>query len=332
MGIEAVASEAGVSVATVSRAFNRPADVAVATRERVDAAARRLGYQPDASARTLRTRRSLVLGVVLPTLLNPVFAECLEGIAQAADVAGYSIVPMSGAYRLDQEEAAVDRLIARGVDGLVLVVANPAASSTLKRLGTLRIPYVLAYNRHPDHACVSVDGETAVAEVVARLAAVGHRRIAMVSGPANASDRAAQRYAGYLRGMRQARLRRVPLVEVPFVEAAAATLDALLAADGAPTALVCSNDLLAIRCLRAAKRRGMAVPNDLSVVGFDGIAIGAELPTSLSSVAQPNGLIGRRSAETLIAALTSGTAVEAAGSVTLDHSFLIGESIASAPA
>ena len=94
MSIHAVARRSGVSITTVSRVFNRPGRVATETRERVLAAARALGFVPNASARTLRTQESRILGVVLPTLLNPVFAECLDGIADAADAAGYSIVPL----------------------------------------------------------------------------------------------------------------------------------------------------------------------------------------------------------------------------------------------
>ncbi|MFP5445801.1 MAG: LacI family DNA-binding transcriptional regulator, partial [Betaproteobacteria bacterium] len=115
MSILQVAREAGVSVATVSRVFNVPDKVAPATREHVENIARTLGYLPNASARTLRTQRSRVLGVVLPTLTNPVFAECLEGIAQAAVAGGYAISPFTTDYRLDQEDRAVNLLLAGNV-------------------------------------------------------------------------------------------------------------------------------------------------------------------------------------------------------------------------
>ena len=167
MSILVVARESGVSVATVSRVFNFPDKVSPDTRKRVQSAARRLGYLPNASARTLRTQKSRVLGVVLPTLLNPVFAECLQGLAQAALLRGYSILPVTTEYQLPLEDRAVDMLVARNVDGLVLVVSNPARSRALRKLRAGRVPYVLAYNRHPDHPCVSVDGEEAVAAAVA---------------------------------------------------------------------------------------------------------------------------------------------------------------------
>lgn len=326
LNIHAVARRAGVSPATVSRAFNFPDKVAPATRELVVRTAQELGYQPNASARTLRTQRSSVLGVVLPTLLNPVFAECLQGIALAAATSGYAIQPVMTGYDEEQERQAVAHLQAAGVDGMILVVSCPANSQALARLSAAGLPYVLAYNAHPDHPCVSVDGEAAAAEAVARLAALGHRRIAMVSGTLAASDRAQQRYRGYLRGMATAGLEAPPLVEVPFVATAVAALSQYLQTASRPTALFCSNDLLAMRSLRAAHLSGLAVPQDLAIIGFDGIAIGQDLTPALSTMAQPNHDIGRHGVELLVQALAQGSPPTAADSVYLPYRFDIGES------
>jgi len=329
--IQTVARQAGVSVATVSRAFNFPGKVTPATRELVERVAKELGYLPNASARTLRTQRSRVLGVVLPTLLNPTFAECLQGIAQAANAGGYAILPLTTGYELAQEERAVQQLIAGNVDGMILVVSNPSTSAALARLRSASLPYVLAYNRHPAHPCVTVDNEGAAAEVVARLARLGHRRIAMVSGTLAASDRAQQRHRGFLQGMAAAGLAAPPLVEVPFVETAVEALTGFLRGEPRPTALFCSNDLLAIRSLRAAHRSGLRVPQDLAVVGFDGIALGEDLTPALSTVVQPNSEIGQRSVELLVQALAGGPPLDAGASVLLPHGFREGESCASAP-
>ncbi|RIX77930.1 LacI family DNA-binding transcriptional regulator [Acidovorax cavernicola] len=330
MSIQAVAAQAGVSVATVSRAFNFPDKVTPATRELVERVARELNYLPNASARTLRTQRSRTLGVVLPTLLNPTFAECLQGIARAAVAGGYAILPVTTGYRLDEEERAVQLLLAGNVDGLILVVSNPSTSAALQRLQTAGVPYVLAYNRHSDHPCVSVDSEGAVADAVTRLVLLGHRRIAMVSGTLAASDRAQQRYRGYQRGMAEAGLDAPPLIEVPFVETAVDALCAELRPRTRPTALVCSNDLLAIRSIRAAHLSGLAVPDDLSVVGFDGIALGEDLTPALTTIAQPNSDIGRHSVELLVQAMAGGRTLQADASLLLPHAFRDGESCASA--
>ena len=331
MSILEVAREAGVSVATVSRVFNVPDKVAPATREHVENIARTLGYLPNASARTLRTQRSRVLGVVLPTLTNPVFAECLEGIAQAAVAGGYAISPFPTDYLLDQEDRAVNLLLAGNVDGMILVVSNPATSTALQRLAEVGLPYVLAYNQHPDHPCVSVNSELAVADVVAHLATLGHHRIAMVSGLLSASDRAQQRCRGYALGMEQAGLRAQPVLQVPFVAAAPEVLGEALNSQDRPTALVCSNDLLAIRSIRAAHLAGLAVPRDLSVVGFDGIALGQDLTPQLSTVVQPNADIGRHSVELLAQAVASGSPLGPDMGLTLAHQFRTGESCAPPP-
>ena len=287
MSIQSVAHQAGVSVATVSRVFNLPDKVSAETRERVIAVARQLGYLPNASARTLRTRHSRVLGVLLPTLLNPVFAECLQGIAQAAVDSGYAIIPMTSGYRVDDEDHAVHALLAGNVDGLILVVSDPGRSAALQRLQQAGLPYVLAYNRHADHPCIAVDNEAAAAQAVARLAGLGHTRIAMVSGTLAASDRAQQRVRGYRQGMADAGLPAPAVVEVPFVETAVDALAAFLQQTPRPTALICSNDLLAIRSIRAAHLGGLRVPQDLTVVGFDDTALATTIWPALTTVHQP---------------------------------------------
>lgn len=331
MSIHDVAREAGVSVATVSRVFNLPDKVTDSTREHVLRVASRLGYVANQSARTLRTQRSQVLGVVLPTLDNPVFAECLEGIANGAAAGGYAIQPLMTHYRLESETLAVRQLLAANVEAMILVVSNPADSPGLRQLIQSGLPYVLAYNRTPDHPCVSVDSEQAVAELIARLNALGHQRIAMVTGKRQASDRAQQRCNGYHSGMQAQGLGYLSLLEVPFIETALDQIRRLLLGDERPTALICSNDLLAIRCLRAAHLAGLAVPRQLTVVGFDGIALGQDLTPVLSTITQDNAAIGRRCAELLVASLQMGRALTPADSLTLAHGFRAGESCA-APA
>ncbi|MBF5003810.1 LacI family DNA-binding transcriptional regulator [Diaphorobacter caeni] len=333
MRIQDVAQAAGVSVATVSRALNEPGKVAAETRTRVEQAASRLGYTPNASARTLRTQRSKVIGVVLPTLLNPVFAECFEGIASTAAAAGYAVQPFTTEYQIGRESRAVNSLLAGNADGVILVVSNPARSSALQRLVEARLPYVLAYNRHAKHPCVSVHNEAAVAELIAHLGTLGHQRIAMVSGQLQASDRARQRHRGYRQGMQRAGLQEMPLIEVPFVETAVQELASLLRRQSAaerPTALVSSNDLLAIRCIRAAHLAGLRVPQELSVTGFDGIALGEDLTPMLSTIVQPNAEIGQRSVELLVRSMAADAPLSAASSITLAHRFRAGESCAAA--
>ena len=328
MSIQDVARQAKVSVATVSRVFNLPDKVAASTRLRVEKIAHKLGYVANASARTLRTQRSRVLGVVLPTLLNPVFAECLSGIASAATAAGYAISPVTTDYELAQENRAVNLLLAGNVDGMILVVGNPASSKALQCLQAAGVAYALAYNRHPAHPCVSVDSEAAVGAVVTQLASLGHSRITLVTGQLAASDRAQQRLRGYQLAMSSLKIKSQHVLEVPFVASAVEQIRQLLEKPQRPTALVCSNDLLAIRCIRAASLAGLAVPGDISVVGFDGIALGEDLSPMLSSVIQPNAGIGRCAVELLVQAISSNKPLLPSASVVLEHGFRQGESCA----
>jgi DNA-binding LacI/PurR family transcriptional regulator len=135
---------------------------------------------------------------------------------------------------------------------------------------------------------------------------------------------------GYKKGMADAGLKAPPLIEVPFVESAVDALAKVLQAEDRPTALICSNDLLAIRSIRAAHLSGLHVPDDLSVVGFDGIALGEDLTPALTTIAQPNSDIGRHSVELLIQAMAGGATLQADASLLLPCFFRDGESCASA--
>ncbi|GGH48481.1 LacI family transcriptional regulator [Comamonas phosphati] len=326
MSITEVARLAGTSVATVSRVFNNPEIVNPQTRASVQRVARELGYVPNSSARTLRTRRSQVLGVMLPTLSNPVFAECLQGIAAEAEQRGYAIVLTTTEYDQERETAAAERLLSAGVEALVLVVSNPATSQTLQRTRQVGLPYVLAYSQTEEHACVSVDNRQAIYHLVERLHDSGHQRIGMVTGQLHASDRAQQRYKGYLQGMQARGLTALPVWELPFTTQALEQLQQDLMQADPPTALVCSNDLIAIRSLRAAALAGLRVPQDLCVVGFDGIALGSDLTPSLASITQPNEAIGRQCVALLCDALARNALLCGNDSVHLPYGWRAGES------
>lgn len=325
MSILRIAELTGVSPATISRVFNRPEQVSETTRELVIRVANEAGYRPNSAARTLRTQRSYVIGVLLPTLRNPVFAECLEGIAQKALEGGYGIMPISSGYESEIERRAIFTLLAANVDGLVLTVTDPKHCSVLADLSKDHVPYVLAYNQSPNHVCVGVNSESEVAAVVQKLVANGHRQIAMLSGHLAASDRARSRYQGYLDGMAVAGLPAMPLTEVSFMnedESAVKTL--LTLSSPRPTAVICSNDLLALRFIRFVKGMGLSVPQDISVVGFDGIAVSAEVSPALSTVVQPSAAIGRRAAE-LVMEQINGDLIAAGSEPPMPCSFREGE-------
>jgi|AntAceMinimDraft_12_1070368.scaffolds.fasta_scaffold01681_10 DNA-binding LacI/PurR family transcriptional regulator len=328
-----IAQAAGVSPATVSRVFNQPDKVRARTRSTVLSIAKGRGYQPNSAAIALRTQRSKILGVMLPTFGNPVFAECLEGIADEAAKNGFGVMPMTSDYSNERETHIISRLMARGVDGMVLVVRNPNESKGLRLLKRQLVPFVLAYNQHPQHQCVGVDGQGEVAAAVERLYGIGHRRIAMVSGKLRASDRAQQRYQGYLLGMQSMRLTPTPLIQVDFIASDMQTLVTQLKQSPSkrPTALICSNDLLALRSIRAAHQCGLSVPTTLSVVGFDGIAIGRELSPMLTTVIQPNHDIGLQATALLLESLGKQPNDQKPVTLTLKCGYRLGETVCSPP-
>ncbi|TAK85175.1 MAG: LacI family DNA-binding transcriptional regulator [Betaproteobacteria bacterium] len=302
--IREVASRAKVSLATVSRVFNEPSLVAESTLEGVIRAARELNFRPNQMGRNLRTSRTRNIGVMLPTLGNMVFAECLQGVEAAARERQYGIVLGTTGYRPEEEDAVSEFLLRHRVDGLVLTVANGAKSKVLDKLDKERIPYVLAYNQlsRPGRPTVSVDNRAAARQAIEYLLSLGHRQIRMVAGSFKDSDRAKLRYKGYSEAMRAAGLAPQLPIEIPFlaVDARVHLMEAL-GTRPRPTALFCSNDYLAMVVIRDLVSMGIRVPGEMSVVGFDGTQAGILTQPVLTSVVQPSQEIGRTAIAVVIA-------------------------------
>ncbi len=304
--IKHVAAAAGVSVATVSRALNAPETVRADTATRVHRAIARLGFRPNLVGRNLREGRTRTVGVVLPTFTNAVFAECLEGIERAARERDYAVVLTATDYHADEEDEACERLLSHRVDGLILTVANAAKSRLLDRLERERVATVLVYNPMASgrRLTVSVDNRAAAREAVEHLIALGHRRIAMLTGTLVASDRAAERYRGYRDALKAAGLEPRRAVEMPrHTEGNLDVLREIFRGALAPTALFCSNDLLAIAVMRDLRALALKVPDDVSLVGFDGIAFGQYVDPPLTTIEQPSKEMGARALDLLAARL-----------------------------
>jgi DNA-binding LacI/PurR family transcriptional regulator len=293
--IRDVAAHAGVSIATVSRALNTPGLLNAETLAKVRGSIEALDFMPSARGRQLRGVRTRLVGVVVPTLANPVFAESLQGIDEAASASDYRLMLMTTAYDSGRERSAIETLREQRVDGLIATVADAESNPLLDELDRIGLPYVLAHNDTVRRAAVSVDNRRAARDGVCALLQRGHRRILMMAGSFAASDRARMRYRGYEDAMLDAGLAPHAPLELDFN--AEDLPPALLAhlADPArrPTALFCSNDRLAMIVMRGLRLAGLSVPGDISVLGFDGIPLGEWLSTALSSVATPNREIGR---------------------------------------
>ena len=249
------------------------------------------------------------------------FAECFEGAERRARESGYSVMLTATGYDPAVESAAVQGLMDHQVDGLILTVADVAKSATLDDLDSAGMPYVLVYNESASHPYASVDNRAAACDMVTHLAQLGHKRIALVTGPLTASDRARRRLVGA-----RACAKKLGLDAVQHISMSSHTgsdveaLKAALRGKQAPTALFCSNDLLATAVIADLVGLGLSVPADISVCGFDGMRFGALLTPPLTTVAQPSDGIGQAACSNLLAQIHG----QPAQSNRLPHCIVVG--------
>lgn len=304
-----VARAAGVSLATASRALADSTLVVADTRERVREAAAMLGYVAHGAARALASRRSRTIGAVLPTIDNPIFASAVQALARELSASGYTLLIASHEYDPRAESAVTRALIERGVDGVVLVgIDHPP--DLLQDLGRAGVPYELTWALDPSgfHHCVGFANREASARCAQHLLDLGHRRFAVLSGGLAYNDRARDRVAGVRDALasRGIELPAEHVVETSFSlhggREGLRTLWKRLGRD-AFTALVCGNDLIALGALIECAAKKVAVPDALSVVGFDDIELSAEFSPALTTVHVPSSRIGRLAAQRLVARL-----------------------------
>jgi DNA-binding LacI/PurR family transcriptional regulator len=325
--IKIVAKLAGCSIATVSRCFNEPELVRPATRARVMEIARQQKFRPSIIGQQLRSKRTGMVGVMLPSLANPIFADCIGGIEDALNGRNKRVLLTTTQYDSSREEQLIEILLRQKVDGLLLTVANTRDCRALAMLAEEKVPYVLMYNHAPGFATVSVDDRTAAHDAVRHLVHAGHRRIAMLAGYLTASDRSALRHQGYQDAMREAGLAPMPLAEVDF---GAHALDTQLQhwfrtmADR-PTAIFCSTDMLALGVIKSLRERSLRIPEDVSIMGFDGLEYGQLIEPTLATIRQPNEDIGRQAARRLLAQIDGDP--EPTESLLLPHTLLAGRSV-----
>lgn len=325
--IKIVAKLADCSIATVSRCFNAPDLVRPATRARVMEVAREQKFRPSIIGQQLRRNRTGLVGVMLPSLANPIFADCIGGIEEVLDQHNKRVLLTTTQYDSTKEEQLIEILLRQKVDGLLLTVANTHDCRALAMLAEEKIPYALMYNHAPGYVTVSVDDRIAARDAVRHLVGAGHRRIAMLAGYLTASDRSALRHQGYQDAMREAGLKPLPLVETDF---AAHSIDTQLQhwfrnMANRPTAIFCSTDMLALGVIKSLRERHLRIPDDVSVIGFDGLEYGQLIEPTLATIRQPNEDIGRQAARRLLAQIDGETVP--ADPLFLPHTLLAGRSV-----
>lgn len=325
--IRDVARAAGCSIATVSRVSTGSVPVSDATRQRVIAAALTLNFPLGRSGAASRA----VLGVLVPSLTNPVFAAALAGIERCARLRGVSTVIAQSHYLPDGEEDGVRVLMAERPRGLILTVCDPAASRALMEIAAQRLPAATIYNvAAPDGVgSVAVDNRAAMTLVVRELLDAGHTRILFLAGRFASSDRSAARHAGYRDALLSRGIRPLPPLEVDFIDAAQ-DIDLTAALDRhRPTAIAASNDLLAVSTIASLDRMGLSVPRDLSVTGFDGMELATLVRPRLTTIAQPSTAMGMLAASMV---LDMAAGVRGAEALRVDASLLRGGTVGPAPA
>ncbi|MCH5671062.1 LacI family DNA-binding transcriptional regulator [Streptomyces gilvus] len=296
-----VARLAGVSHQTVSRVLHDHPNVRAATRDRVLAAVRELGYRPNAAARTLATRRTRTLGVISfnTTLYGP--ACMLYGIEQAARQHEY-FVTVAAVGTLDRRSVldAVDRLRDQGVEGIIVIAPQTSAIAALANVPS-DVPLVaVGCGTHAALASVAVDNEAGAELATNYLLDLGHRTVHHLVGPRSWLD-AQEREAGW-RNTLEKRGAEVPepLAGVDWTARTGYELGRRIATDPDVTAVFCANDHMALGLLRALQQAGLRVPEDISVVGFDDMPETEYFGPSLTSVRQDFDELGRRALRLLI--------------------------------
>jgi LacI family transcriptional regulator len=302
--LQDVAAAAGVSTATVSRCINHPSQVKKILRERVEKVIEELGYAPHGAARALASRRTHTIGAIIPTIDNGIFAKGIHYLQCGLSEANYTLLIASSNYSLDEELHEVRNLITRGVDGMVLIgdEHRPEVYELLKRN---QIPFVnlWAYNSESEHSCIGFDNYLAGRKIAEHLVAMGHSEIAMITGFQKDNDRARDRLKGVRDYLLEKGLKLAPelIRECRYSSQQARNAFTDIVAAGKPfSAVVCGNDILALGALAAARQMGLAVPQDLSITGFDNLEITSAICPSLTTINVPARRMGALAATYLL--------------------------------
>jgi len=301
-----VARLAGCAAVTVSRYFNDPERVSAEVKRAIEDAIAQLGYYRNESARVLRSNRSKLVGVVIPTLRHAIYAAMVEGLQRRLAMNGFSLIHNVSDYDLDEEYAQARNLIERGVEALVLV-GTRHRKKTMDMIKASRVTGVVTYALRDDFdlASVGFDNRRAAAMAAETLLALGHRRFGMIAGITRDNDRAQSRVEGFASALAQAG---IPPGDLCVQEARYDIREGELAMaallDIAPdvTAIFCGSDVLAVGVLRECRRRGLAVPADVSIIGFDNLEISELSDPPLSTLNVPAVEMGEEAANYIVQA------------------------------
>lgn len=308
-----VAKAAGVSVATVSRVVNGNYPVKRETQEKVKAAINSLNYVPNVQARELNTRKSTTIGVVVPGLHNMFFAEVIDGIEEAVRQVGFSFLLNCAKNDPQQESQAINALVARNVSGIIVISPNTKnikESFYEKLVERVPLVFINGYHRINGVSYVGNDEQFGCKTALDYLQGLGHKRILFVRG--DNSDSYDIKEETYRQVMTEdsntAEAYIVNIGEGNGVDTVDATMAVLVKKlpQLKPTAIFCCNDLMAVGALNACKRLGLSVPQDISIMGYDNIALSRLVEPKLTTMDQNMFQLGESAAKLLIETIRGG--------------------------
>jgi DNA-binding LacI/PurR family transcriptional regulator len=303
ISIKDIAQIAQVSHSTVSRALHHSPLVNGETGDRIRQLARHMGYRPSAVARSLVTKKTWTIGVVVTTIADPFIAELVSGIEEMANDHGYSVFLANSNADPERELRVVQSFHERRVDG-ILVTASRVGALYLPRLTELQAPIVLINNQHPGEFAHSVviDNVAASRAATEHLIKLGHKRIAYI-GDRFGFQSDTERFTGYRQALELADLAFSPELVLHGdgnAESGGPAMESLLNLTASPTAVFCYNDMTALGALRKIQSQGLSVPGDISLVGFDDLFIASYTQPLLTTVHQPRREMGRMAMEMLL--------------------------------
>ncbi len=307
--LKELAARARVHPSTISRVVNHAPGLRIAapTRARIEALLQQTQYRPNSIARSLKLRQTFVVAVVIPDVTNPLFAAVYRGVEDTAGRRGYNVILCNTDGSPERADAHLQVLQARRVDGVILA-SSTLRDPSIRWLRQQGIPHVLV-NRFSEWSDAFVGGDDFAGGKLAtdHLVALGHRRIGHLAGPLTVST-AVERRRGYLAALEEAGRPADPhlVAESGFLEDGGESAAARLFARAyPPTALFAVNDLAALGAYAAARRRGMRIPDDLAVVGYNDIPLARWLAPGLTTMRVPAHPFGTAAAEMLIAQIES---------------------------
>ena len=330
--IKDVAIRAGCGVATVSRVLNNTGSASAEMRGRDIAATNALGFEFSEVARSLQSNTTRTIGCIVPSLANPVFADAVQGAQEAFQEAGYQTLLLCTNYDLEFEAQAIRTLTAKKVDGFVLTVSDALNSEGLKAIQSGGVPHCLLFNLAlANDQSWSVDDHSAALRVADAFVEKGHDHVGFLALKFKSSDRARQRYKGFVEGCSRNGMTPPALLEIDEdSQDLTALMKAFIEENPSITGIFASNDFLALATIRSARALGLTVPNDLSIVGFDGIEVGTMVEPSLATIVTNPKLMGAGAARTVLSVI-NGTPAPDLPDPNLTFSFRTGGSLA-APA